>query len=71
MASIADLARQRINILQVTPGDKILDAIIEYQYKPQDAPHTWHKVAITVNDGESLYDKALDVVLQAKAELER
>lgn len=71
MTSVADLARQRINILQVVPEEGMLVAIIEYQYKPMDAPHTWHKVAITVGKDEELYDKALDVVTRAKGELER
>lgn len=71
MTSVADLAKQRINILQIIPGISAVSAIIEYQYKPKDLPHTWHKVAITVTDTEDLYEKAIDVVTRAKAELEK
>lgn len=71
MTSVADLAKQRINILQIIPGSKAVSAIIEYQYKPVNAPHTWHKVAITVGGEEELYNKALDTVTRAKAELEK
>lgn len=73
MASIADLARQRINILdyRLCPDATHDLVFIEYQYQPADnSPRTWHKTVIWVEHGAELTAAVLDAVNSIKRELE-
>lgn len=70
MTSIADLARERINILGVTRYETHSMVAIEYQYDPGSTPRTWHKIVVPVYNDNDIYDTVLDYVLEAKQELE-
>lgn len=71
--TIATLAKERINLLDL----KLLDnrgnmfASIEYQYKPKDAPRTWHKVVIPILKNENTLGTIIESVRESRAELEK
>lgn len=71
--TFADLARERINMLglQFIPGTTNFFASVEYQYKPANAPHTWHKIVIPITGEDKVMETILKEVKKTKAELER
>lgn len=72
-STLADLARERINLLrlELVPGTQNMFASIEYQYQPKDGtPRTWHKVVIPVMEGENTLETILQTVREIKDELE-
>lgn len=70
--TFADLARERINILglHAVPNTTTIFVSVEYQYKPVNTPHTWHKIVIPITGRNNLLETILNVVKETKSELE-
>lgn len=72
MVSMADLAKNRINILSVQQSSGAGHIVaLEYRYSPADGtPATWHRCVVFTTDKRPIYDQVLDEVRLAKAQLE-